>query len=722
MFKRTIEEKFGVITFSIAGILIIPQLYFLSNLEEFSRDALLPLTSATIAVCVIILGLCLRIKNKGQYFLCGLGLSILICDQFLRMDITHLDGSSSSVILNPLITSANTLVYVGLPLTLLLVGGRLKKVLIDLTYILILFGIAITSYSFYKSLPSGGNDQTPSLTQVPEFLPEDQRPNVYFLWLDAMQTDYMQRYIKERNSKSSFPGFSLYENNSSNYLYTAQSNISFMSGTIFKGNQYLEWSQNSNKLRQDLKSLGYRVITYAKKDFTSRLDDVTYLASDVFQKQTKTKHPFIQDFISYSIVRILPGVAANQSLKIGRIIGASVAAALNQESEFSTVTSISDGIEPLSGVFTLNRLIEDEASRRSNNELVIAQALIPHGPYVIDKNCGYRGRSTNAVPENYYEQVECSVDLVKKFFDQLKNLKRYHSSIIIIMGDHGSGWASQLEGFKDGESPLNQAYTPWSKSMVISRASALLMIKPHDTSEENTFKTTTKESQLVDIYPTLLNLLGAKDKLSGDLDGIDLNSPVDVVRDKYITYFKPSQTINPYIAEIYDLHFDGKNRQLSYRSRFLVEQDLPAVRCDEVIDFSSIDQDSQVYFSTGLSHIEHWGRWSNKESVTIKFNAPNKEVCKITDIVFKLRGLVTQGHPKQEAEVSYNGRSIKNIKINLGESNPAIFSLNLPQSAAKPGDINTIKFTFKNSISPKELGLSPDTRKIGLGFESMSFE
>jgi len=123
---------------------------------------------------------------------------------------------------------------------MLLVGGRLKKVLIDLTYILILFGIAITSYSFYKSLPSGGNDQTPSLTQVPEFLPEDQRPNVYFLWLDAMQTDYMQRYIKERNSKSSFPGFSLYENNSSNYLYTAQSNISFMSGTIFKGNQYLE--------------------------------------------------------------------------------------------------------------------------------------------------------------------------------------------------------------------------------------------------------------------------------------------------------------------------------------------------------------------------------------------------------------------------------------------------------------------------------------------------
>jgi hypothetical protein len=721
MFKRFIERKFGIVTFAMAGVLIIPQLYFLSNLEGFNKDISLPLIAILAAFCVVVFGSCLPIKTKGQYIFCGLGLSILLCDQFLRVGIAHLDGSENKIFINPVKATINTLIYFGLPIILLVLGEKLRKILTDLTFILVFAGVGISAYSLYSSWPERHTDDIIVSSPNDKNQTEKSRPNVYFIWLDAMETEYMERYIEKGNHQSSFEGFSLFTNNSSNYLYTLQSYASFMSGTIFKGGLYSQWADNGDQLRQDLKSLDYNITTYAKNGFVSTLDDITHRASDIFQQKSKIKHPFIQDFISYSIVRVLPSAIANQSLNIGRSIGSYASAMLNHKSTFAKVTSIADGIEPLSGIFILEKLIADEQLRKKNNEFVIAQAIIPHGPYVIDRNCGYRGKSDNPFYENYFEQVECSVGLVQKFFAHLKSMNRYHSSIIVIMGDHGSGWASLIEGLKDGEPGLNPQYTPWSKDMVISRASALLMIKPSNTTENTLLKMQTKESQLVDIYPTLLNMLGAEDKVANNVDGIDLYSNDKVNREKYITYFKPDLTLNPYIAETYDLEFDAQNKSLYYRSPLLTENDLPELKCNELIDFSSVDLASSNYISTGLSAIEGWGRWSNEESVTVKLKLP-KMACKQKSMTVILKGFVTPKHSRQRSVVTLNGERIGKFEINEGEPSPTILTFDLPPSTYLPGQVNNIEFSVGNSISPKELGVNNDTRRIGLWFESISFQ
>ena len=123
-----LQNNFGVIIFITAGILLIPQLYYLSNIKEFSYDILLLLLPIGLSISVYLLTLLLPIiGNRSQLLLTGIGISILLCDQFLRLDIAHLDGSAKDIIIDPFLATLNAIVYIGLPIIFLLYGNKFKK-------------------------------------------------------------------------------------------------------------------------------------------------------------------------------------------------------------------------------------------------------------------------------------------------------------------------------------------------------------------------------------------------------------------------------------------------------------------------------------------------------------------------------------------------------------------------------------------------------------------
>ncbi|MDX2345572.1 MAG: sulfatase-like hydrolase/transferase, partial [Legionella sp.] len=543
-------------------------------------------------------------------------------------------------------------------------------------------------------------------------------PNVYFIWLDAMETGYMKKYILDNDADNDFPGFTFFENNSANYLYTDQSYASFMSGTVFEGGSYNDWSLRGDNLRKDLGDVGYRTTSYAKKNFISSFDDISYSSEKTYLKWTRSNHPFVADFVTYWVVRTLPTFFANQSLEIGSVLGGRVHTWFNSSSNYSDIKRISDGIEPLTGVFTLKQLIADENHRGDNNEFVIAQAVIPHGPHVIDKKCNYRGPEGNT-SNAYYEQVECSSNLVNEFLEKLKLLNRYDSSLIIIMGDHGAGWAGQVEGKKDGQEPLNDKYMPWSKSQVISRASALLMVKPPQTSSNKKLSFSHKESQLVDIYPTVLSLLGLDEKIPPGIHGVNLYSDTKPVRKKVITYFKPSKIINSYDADIYELKFSslGGLNDIVYLSKFIEDDNFPVIVCNQTILFSNFDN----YRSEGLSGIEKWGRWSDRKEPSIKFNL-NTSRCSQNRLKLNLKGFLTNKNMSQQADVLLNGTHIGEVAMNLGEKNPREFVFSVPLELIKQGEVNKLEFRIENPVTPKSVGVNNDTRLLGFGFESMVFQ
>ena len=289
------------------------------------------------------------------------------------------------------------------------------------------------------------------------------------------------------------------------------------------------------------------------------------------------------------------------------------------------------------------------------------------------------------------------------------------------MGDHGSGWAGLIDGHKDGEAPMNHRYTPWSKSMLISRSSALLMIKPPRTDADSNLVISKKESQLIDIYPTILSLLGEGIEVDSNLDGNDLFANVTNPREKYITYFKPSKILNLFEAEIYDLEFEshGGLSDIKYRSKFKDKKDLKSIKYGEVLTFSSV-REEQIYLSSGLSAVEKFGRWSDSKKSTITFKL-DMASCKSKELSMNLRGFVTKSNPEQKAEVLLNNEYIGEVKIKAHEPQPKEFSFGISKKT-KCEEVNTLEFKIENPVSPKSLGVNSDTRTLGIGFESMIFQ
>jgi len=59
--KDHFQNNFGVIIFITAGILFIPQFYYLSNIKEFSYDILLLLFPIGLSIVVYLLTLLLQL-------------------------------------------------------------------------------------------------------------------------------------------------------------------------------------------------------------------------------------------------------------------------------------------------------------------------------------------------------------------------------------------------------------------------------------------------------------------------------------------------------------------------------------------------------------------------------------------------------------------------------------------------------------------------------------
>lgn len=111
-------------------------------------------------------------------------------------------------------------------------------------------------------------------------------------------------------------------------------------------------------------------------------------------------------------------------------------------------------VGPIAVAPTFERLIQD-VSRAANGSIFFAHLLMPHYPYVYDKNCGVRtpvaswrlrknGEHGNT-PESrrrtyaqYFEQVQCVQKRLASLFDAMKRAGTFDEATIVIHGDHGA--------------------------------------------------------------------------------------------------------------------------------------------------------------------------------------------------------------------------------------------------------------------------------------------
>jgi hypothetical protein len=122
--------------------------------------------------------------------------------------------------------------------------------------------------------------------------------------------------------------------------------------------------------------------------------------------------------------------------------------------------------------------------------------------------------------------------------------------------------------------------------------------------------------------------------------------------------------------------------------------------------------DTSKYILIGFSALEDWGVWSVDEISKISFNT--ESISNFNSININARDLAT---PTNEFTVSLNDSKIGTCNFSTEFS-----TCSLPFNfKALETNILTLNFVPKIIRSPKDLGISEDTRNLGFGMKSISF-
>lgn len=699
------EKYFGVAIFVGLGVLYVPLTLFVGNLDSLMADAsLLGIPVLVVMALALPLISLVRLHETLNLVLAGLGLSVFICDQFLRGNYRLLDGYNGVAEQNLTLVALNAIAYACIPIALVFFGDKIRLFLKQTAPIILMTVLAgyigVVGYSVFTSTSDHpANDGDVRDTSISE------KPNVYLIVLDALDGKSLNQTLRETTDNRDFFGFTSFTQTTANYLYTNYSFASFLSGTTIQRSPNEELPSRDGPIGKSaglsslLKQNGYRISAYTQSRFLNGNEDVAVTDSEAYAEATSISG-FYVDFVTSWTMRSLPSVNLNFSETIRNSVGrlSQLVAGISDEKSFLP-TSIKDGLQPYTGVRILEKATSDEDTRGGHGEFVLVHAIIPHGPYRIAADCTYREQVTSQK-----EQEACAMSLAGQFLNKLRELGRYDQSFIAIFGDHGSGWESVAK--KRGDTSPVEDLKKFSIAQLQSRARPAMMIKPADTSRSNNpLQFVSTEAQLIDIFPTIVEDLGLEIRPMYELDGRSLFQTHQTRREKYFTYFRPTLQQIPQPAYDIDLHYDevADHYRLGDTHDFFFNK---ITDCDRSLSF----KDKELV-ARGLSGIEKFGRWSKSSTVEIPIQARNN--CNPVGLKFLLRAFVTDKHPIQRATVSVNGVPIGRIEIKKGEKSPKQIFIDLPELDTRR---LKIRFDIETSIAPKALGLSKDHRNLGLGF------
>lgn len=132
---------------------------------------------------------------------------------------------------------------------------------------------------------------------------------------------------------------------------------------------------------------------------------------------------------------------------------------------------------------------------------------------------------------------------------------------------------------------------------------------------------------------------------------------------------------------------------------------LARISWSDVIDFRD-DAKPIIFKAQGLSARESWGSWSNSEVVSIKFARSLPESFRLHFTAFSF------GPNTEELFTVAAGSTIHKLNV---ESSAKMYTLDF----SNPDRGNEIKFIVPKPVSPKDLMMGSDDRKLGLGLVEM---
>ena len=133
----------------------------------------------------------------------------------------------------------------------------------------------------------------------------------------------------------------------------------------------------------------------------------------------------------------------------------------------------------------------------------------------------------------------------------------------------------------------------------------------------------------------------------------------------------------------------------------------------DIVNFSSKKVPLKI---EGFTYPESFGRWTSSSSASLMFRL-NDNFNQNLDVKLKLRAFARK-NKNLDAEVFVNNKKYADWHFTPQTSGAQNKIIHIDKSLLKSGQIN-ITFKFKELLSPKDLGINEDSRKLGLGLETM---
>jgi glycosyltransferase involved in cell wall biosynthesis len=143
-----------------------------------------------------------------------------------------------------------------------------------------------------------------------------------------------------------------------------------------------------------------------------------------------------------------------------------------------------------------------------------------------------------------------------------------------------------------------------------------------------------------------------------------------------------------------------------------------SVRMGEIIKFC-VGDNGAAALDDGWGEPEQWGTWSISKRASLRLSIESLP-GRTLHAELKYRAFVHTLHRELEIVCRGAGRDIASWRCRFNDTS-GIQWLTLPSAAISRNGELDIEFHFSDPRSPAELGISPDTRQLGLGIESLRF-
>jgi hypothetical protein len=143
-------------------------------------------------------------------------------------------------------------------------------------------------------------------------------------------------------------------------------------------------------------------------------------------------------------------------------------------------------------------------------------------------------------------------------------------------------------------------------------------------------------------------------------------------------------------------------------------------RLSDIVDFSRKGE-GWLYAEEGWASPEDWGRWSQGKEARIVMRISGYIGQELALNLTYSRALWSQKQPCQKVAITGNGYAIATQEICMADDGgaPRIHRYRLPVGSVSADGLLEIRIKTPDAITPKHLGISDDTRLLGVGLMTL---